>query len=148
MSHTRHADRSLPAGPHLRSPRWIVGSAAAAILVAGFGVTACTTDGEAVADPAALTTTTTTSTTTTTTSTTTSTSETSISVVPAPANSTTMTCREFALLDPSTQVAVLRANGATANTERLQLVARVMGTLCSATPDVLIADLLRGQQPG
>ncbi|MGW5524356.1 hypothetical protein [Gordonia sp. NPDC003950] len=125
--------------------------AAAVIIVAGFA--ACTVEGDPVADPDATGITTTETTTTTddwdetTTETTSSSSEAPISDVPAPANATTMTCREFVTLDRSTQVAVLRANGATADPSRLGVVVDLMSASCPAFPDTTIADILAGNLP-
>lgn len=70
-----------------------------------------------------------------------------ISDVPAPPNSTTMTCSEFVTLDRSTQAAVLRANGATADNTRLGVVIDIYTTVCPGYPDALIADLVAGRLP-
>ncbi|WP_187586071.1 hypothetical protein [Gordonia sp. OPL2] len=64
--------------------------------------------------------------------------------VPAPANSATMTCREFVDLDLSTQVAVLKALGATRN---FVPVARIFSVLCTGQPDTTLADMLRRGGP-
>lgn len=70
-----------------------------------------------------------------------------ISDVPAPPNATTMTCRQFVTLDRSTQAAVLRANGATADNTRLGVVIDIYTTVCPGYPDALIADLVAGRLP-
>lgn len=70
-----------------------------------------------------------------------------ISDVPAPPNATTMTCSQFVTLDRSTQAAVLRANGATADNTRLGVVIDIYTTVCPGYPDALIADLVAGRLP-
>ncbi|QTI68590.1 hypothetical protein [Gordonia polyisoprenivorans] len=76
-----------------------------------------------------------------------SSTEAPISDVPAPPNSTTMTCSQFVTLDRSTQAAVLRANGATADNTRLGVVIDIYTTVCPGYPDALIADLVAGRLP-
>ncbi|RPA59974.1 hypothetical protein EF294_12135 [Gordonia oryzae] len=76
-----------------------------------------------------------------------SSTEAPISDVPAPPNSTTMTCRQFVTLDRSTQAAVLRANGATADDTRLGVVIDIYTAVCPGYPDALIADLVAGRLP-
>ncbi|MDL9945533.1 hypothetical protein QSJ19_07990 [Gordonia sp. ABSL11-1] len=64
--------------------------------------------------------------------------------VPAPANWATMTCREYIDLDLSTQVAVIKALGATRN---FVPVARIFSVLCTGQPETTVADMLRRGGP-
>lgn len=124
---------------------------AAGVLVAS----GCTVDGTPVADPAPAPVTATTTTSTDdwdsgdspAMTTEPPVSEPPVSEVPPPPNATTMRCREFVTLDKSTQIAVLRANGATADADRLALAATLAESSCPAFPDLLIADLVAGNIP-
>ncbi len=57
-----------------------------------------------------------------------------------------MKCSEYVTLDEPQQIAVLRANGATASDENVQMVARVLNiTSCQVWPDMLVADVMAGK---
>ncbi len=132
----------------MRRAAAFVAAAASALVIAG-----CTVDGTPIADPAAP------STSTTAYSSIPGysspsyptqppsfapTPDDTVRDVPAPANWATMTCREFIDLDLSTQVAVLKALGATRN---FVPVARIFSVLCTGQPDSVVADMLRRGGP-
>ncbi|MGC4935389.1 hypothetical protein ACLQ3C_17100 [Gordonia sp. DT30] len=148
----------MTTGTSMRTRRIRVAMIALAAVVFA-AVPACTVSGDPVADPAAASI----STTTTDPDATTdspapdatepdstephSSTDAPISDVPAPPNATTMTCSQFVTLDRSTQAAVLRANGATADNTRLGVAIDIYNSVCPGYPGALIADLVAGRLP-